>query len=83
MTEQSKNLIIDLLKLEKDSHIRELLFLKHQMTLPKNHRKLEDEDEDIHKVIYDMENTLNKVEQALHELETVVGLKQRPWQGLI
>lgn len=53
------------------------------MTLPKNHRKLEDEDEDIHKVIYDMENTLNKVEQALHELETVVGLKQRPWQGLI
>lgn len=71
MTQQTHDLIVELLKLERDSYMRELLFLRHQRTLPKNHRKIEDDDEDLNKLIYSMEVGVEKVKQALDEIQTI------------
>lgn len=68
MKKQSLDLIKEVLIAHYNSLQTEYQFLCHQLSLPPEYRKVEGEDEDLHKLAYDLSHEVADAENALEEL---------------
>jgi hypothetical protein len=71
MNQRTKELLLAILTAHYNSIQAEYKFICHQIGLPQEHRKLQTDEEDLHKLSYSLSLEVAEAEDALEDLAKV------------